>query len=33
LPLKLHCPRPGLNPQTFVPMASTLTTRQLRTII
>jgi hypothetical protein len=29
-PLKIHLPRPGLNPRTFCPVASTLTTVQPR---
>jgi hypothetical protein len=30
--LKIHCPLPGLNPQTLNPMASTITTRPPRPI-
>jgi hypothetical protein len=31
-PLKVHCPRTGLNPRTSGPMASTLATRSWRTV-
>jgi hypothetical protein len=33
LPLKLHRPRPGLNPRTLRPMASTLTVAPPRTTV
>jgi hypothetical protein len=33
LPLKIHRPRPGLNPRTLGPVASTLTTSPPRTTV
>jgi hypothetical protein len=32
-PLKVHSPRPGLNPRTLGPVANTITTRPPRTTV